>query len=41
MAAADAGMIGAPGPSYYNPQAPLHKVSYRQARSVRPFFAVV
>lgn len=41
MAAADAGMVGAPGPSYYSPQPPPHKVSYRQARSFKPFVAVV
>lgn len=41
MAAADAGLVGAPGPSYYSPQRAPHKVSYRQARSARSFVAVV
>jgi hypothetical protein len=41
MAAADAGLVGAPGPSYYSPQHAPHKVSYRQARSARPFVAAV
>jgi hypothetical protein len=41
LAAADVSMVGAPGPSYYNPQAPPHKVSYRQTRSARTFVAAV
>jgi hypothetical protein len=39
LAAADAGMCGAPGPSYYSPQPPPHKVSYRQPQSTHTFFA--
>jgi hypothetical protein len=41
LAAADVSMVGAPGPSCYNPQAPPHKVSYWQTRSARTFVAAV
>lgn len=41
LAAADADMAGAPGPSYYNPQQQPRKVSYRQARSAGSTFVAV
>lgn len=41
LAASDAAMVGAPGPSYYSPLQPPHKVSYRQAPSARTFVAAV